>query len=80
LGVAVLKYTAGDGPDSSYPEAITYPPFGDGIGKNLLVDGFSSEAATNYPAAYQVCSTPGTYDTVCEEEQGFDRDFDRSFN
>jgi hypothetical protein len=78
-GTAVLKYTAGDGPNDSYPQAITYPAYGEGIGKNLLVDGFSSEAATNYPAAYQVCSTPGTYDSVCQDE-GFDHDFDFSFN
>jgi hypothetical protein len=77
-GTAVLKYTAGDGPSGSYPEAITYPAFGEGIGKNLLIDGFSAEAPTQYPAAYQVCSTPGTYDSVCQEDP-FDRDFDFSF-
>jgi hypothetical protein len=78
-GTAVLKYTAGDGPDGSYPQAVTYPAFGEGIGKNLLIDGFSSEAATNYPAAYQVCQSPGLYDSVCQDD-GFDRDFDFSFN
>jgi hypothetical protein len=78
-GVAVLKYTAGDGPSDSYSQAITYPPFGEGIGKNLLVDGFSADAPTQYPAAYQVCSTPGTYDSVCEDK-GFDNDFGFSFD
>jgi len=78
-GTAVLKYTAGDGPSGSYPEAVTYPPFGEGVGKNLLVDGFSADAPTQYPAAYQICQSPGPYDSVCEDE-GFDQDFDFSFS
>jgi hypothetical protein len=78
-GTAVLKYTAGDGPSGSYPQAITYPAFGEGVGKNLLVDGFSSEAATQYPAAYQICQSPGPYDSVCQDE-GFAHDFDFSFS
>jgi hypothetical protein len=78
-GIAVLKYTAGDGPSDSYPQAITYPAFGEGVGKNLLVDGFSAEAPSQYPAAYQICQTPGPYDSVCEDEV-FDQDFDFSFS
>jgi hypothetical protein len=80
MGTAVLKYTAGDGPSGSYPQAITYPAFGEGIGKNLLVDGFSADAPTQYPAAYQVISSPGTYDSVCRDDEGFDRGFDFSFS
>lgn len=78
-GVAVRKYTAGDGPNSSYPQAITYPVFGEGIGKNLIADGFSQNARTQYPAAYQVCSTPGTYASVCRD-QAFDYHFDFTFD
>jgi hypothetical protein len=79
-GTATLKYTAGDGADGSYPEVLVYPPFGEGVGKNLLADGFSADAPTDFPAAYQICQSPGPYDSVCVEEGGFDEEFDFDFD
>lgn len=62
-GVASLLFMAGDPtPDGSVPEAISYPPYGESIGKNLLVDAFSSNAAVDYPSAYEIALNPGDFD------------------
>lgn len=58
-----LKFNAGDTiPNGDYPQALTYPLYGEGVGKNLLVDGFSGNAAVDYPAAYQIAQSPGDFD------------------
>ncbi len=54
-----LVYTAGDGPDIDIPEVLTYPPYGESIGKNFLDDAFSSNAAIDYPSAYAIAQRPG---------------------
>ncbi len=59
-GAVAVVYTAGDSL-GAIPETLAYPAFGEGIGKNLLVDGFSPGAAVNHPAAYQVAICPGLY-------------------
>jgi hypothetical protein len=58
---AVVVYTAGDGP-STIAEVLTYPLFGESIGKNFLADAFSVNAAIDYPSAYEVALRPGDYD------------------
>ncbi len=59
-GTATVIYTAGD-PLAAFPETLEYPAFGEGIGKNLLIDGFSPTAAVDHPEAYQVAQHPGLY-------------------
>jgi hypothetical protein len=62
-GVASLLFLAGDPtPDMSVPEALSYPPYGESIGKNLLVDAFSPNAAVDYPSAYEIALNPGDFD------------------
>jgi hypothetical protein len=58
----VSRYVAGSGLNPSYPQVIAYPPFGEGIGKNLLTDAFAPTAAVEFPAAYEVSLSPGDYD------------------
>jgi hypothetical protein len=61
-GTPIVRFAAGDAANPSYPQALTYPNFGEGIGKNLLVDGFSANAAVDYPAAYEVAVSAGDFD------------------
>ncbi len=68
VGSAILLiYTTGDGADLSIPEILTYPPYGESIGKNLLVDAFSANAATDYPSAFVIAERPG----LCEDAPVF---------
>jgi hypothetical protein len=55
-------FTAGDDLNGSFPEVIGYPLFGEGVGKNVLEDGFSVGASINYPEAYEISVNPGDYD------------------
>ena len=47
---------------SIIPQVLTYPLFGESIGKNFLVDAFSLSAAIDYPSAYEVSQSSGDYD------------------
>jgi hypothetical protein len=63
-GEATLIYTSGDGADLSIPEVLTYPPYGESIGKNLLSDAFSSNASITYPSAYMIAQRPGPCEDI----------------
>jgi hypothetical protein len=61
----------------SIPEALAYPVsplstelYGESIGRNLLQDAFSSEAAIQFPSAYIIAQHPGDYDQWIADEFG----------
>lgn len=59
----IAKFRAGDTiPNVLYPHALTYPAYGEGVGKNLMADGFSANAAVDFPASYQIAASPGDFD------------------
>ena len=60
-GEATVIYTAGDTITGAITETLNYPAFGESIGKNLLVDAFSGNAAIDYPESYEIALRPGLY-------------------